>query len=214
MEVPMQPEDTTPIPDFPGYAITRDGRVWSAVTQRWLRHGIGKAGYPLIRPCRDGKAHSRHIHRLVLLTFCGPPGPGQVCRHLDGDPLNCRLENLRWGTVRENMADKINHGTTTRGDRNGSHLHPERYPRGNDHYARREPERLARGEQHGQAKITAEAVRELCALRAAGWSLSALSARFGISKPTVSAIMNGRLWQHVTGLERSKVSRRDSAPQG
>jgi hypothetical protein len=34
-----------------------------------------------------------------------------VCRHLDGNPINNRLENLRWGTHKENKADAIKHGT-------------------------------------------------------------------------------------------------------
>jgi hypothetical protein len=38
-----------------------------------------------------------------------------VCRHLDGDPSNNRVRNLRWGTYSENEADKLRHGTRARG---------------------------------------------------------------------------------------------------
>jgi hypothetical protein len=33
-------------------------------------------------------------------------------RHKDGDPRNCRLSNLTYGTHAENMADMIEHGTS------------------------------------------------------------------------------------------------------
>ncbi|MFL1432774.1 MULTISPECIES: HNH endonuclease [unclassified Nocardiopsis] len=53
----------------------------------------------------------RLLHRVVLETFVGPRPDGMVCRHLDGDRMNCRLDNLRWGTAAENMRDSIEHGT-------------------------------------------------------------------------------------------------------
>lgn len=48
-------------------------------------------------------------HRLVLMTFVGPPGPGQECLHIDGNPANNKLENLRWGSRFENRADIRRH---------------------------------------------------------------------------------------------------------
>lgn len=51
------------------------------------------------------------IHRLVLEAFVGPCPPGMECRHLDGNPKNNRVDNLKWGTRSENMQDSIKHGT-------------------------------------------------------------------------------------------------------
>lgn len=34
-----------------------------------------------------------------------------MCRHLNGNPYDNRLENLAWGTPSENMLDKVRHGT-------------------------------------------------------------------------------------------------------
>ena len=58
---------------------------------------------------------NRYIHALVCETFRGPRPLGQCVRHLDGDSLNNCLENLVWGTRRENEADKIRHGRSLRG---------------------------------------------------------------------------------------------------
>ncbi len=59
----------------------------------------------------DGFYRMRYVHQLVLEAFVGPCPSGLECRHLDGNPDNNQLENLRWGTRLENMADKKLHGT-------------------------------------------------------------------------------------------------------
>lgn len=51
------------------------------------------------------------VHRLVVEAFEQPkPSPQSVARHLNGDHLDNRAENLTWGTCRENTADMIRHG--------------------------------------------------------------------------------------------------------
>ena len=54
------------------------------------------------------------VHQLVLLTFRGKCPQGYESRHLNGDKLDNRLINLRWGTPQENHADRILHGTSGR----------------------------------------------------------------------------------------------------
>lgn len=53
------------------------------------------------------------IHRLVLLVFVGECPKGMEGCHNDGNPLNNRLDNLRWDTTIENTKDSIRHGTKT-----------------------------------------------------------------------------------------------------
>lgn len=62
----------------------------------------------------------RYVHRLVLEAFAGPCGNGMEARHLDGNPSNNDLTNLKWGTVEENTGDRGRHGNFTKGERNGS----------------------------------------------------------------------------------------------
>nr|WP_243737862.1 HNH endonuclease [Blastococcus xanthinilyticus] len=50
------------------------------------------------------------MHRLVLLAFTGPASPGEVGRHMDGDPSNNRACNLAWGSPAENTADMLRMG--------------------------------------------------------------------------------------------------------
>lgn len=51
------------------------------------------------------------VHRLVCEAFHGAsPSWDSVVRHLNGQRLDNRPENLRWGTAAENTADMISHG--------------------------------------------------------------------------------------------------------
>lgn len=67
----------------------------------------------------DGARTTMHVHTLVLEAFGGPRPEGMVARHLNGDPDDCSLDNLAWGTFLENEADKREHGRIARGARNG-----------------------------------------------------------------------------------------------
>lgn len=98
------------IPGFSRYEITREGEVRNRETLRVLR-GHPVRGYPAFRIERDdAQVKQPYLHTLLLITFVGPKGPGEVCRHLDGNKLNHSLDNLRWGTETENMYDLVRHG--------------------------------------------------------------------------------------------------------
>ena len=45
------------------------------------------------------------VHQLVLRTFVGEPPEGMEVLHINGDPTDNRLENLRYGTRSENIRD-------------------------------------------------------------------------------------------------------------
>lgn len=57
--------------------------------------------------------------------------------------------------------------------------------------------RRPRGEAHGNAKLTAEAVRRMRAGRSAGATLAALAAEHGVSERTVCSIVRRESWRHV-----------------
>lgn len=66
-----------------------------------------------------GRSTARFLHAVILETFVGPCPDGMMGRHLDGNPANNRLDNLRWGTAEENYDDRRGHGTHNDGMRNG-----------------------------------------------------------------------------------------------
>lgn len=73
--------------------------------------------YPQIKLGRDFQVK---IHVLVLNAFVGDRPVGLEARHLDGDPTNDHLSNLKWGTQAENYDDRRRHGTANDGERHGN----------------------------------------------------------------------------------------------
>lgn len=63
----------------------------------------------MIYPSLDGDQRMMYVHHAVLLAFVGPRPEGLLTRHLDGNCLNNRLDNLRYGTKSENSADFYRH---------------------------------------------------------------------------------------------------------
>jgi len=59
------------------------------------------------------------VHRLVLLAFVGLPEEGQEACHNNGQRGDNRLCNVRWDSHQLNNADKVKHGTSNRGERQG-----------------------------------------------------------------------------------------------
>lgn len=74
-------------------------------------------GYVYVSLCRNGSEKKFVVHRLVLRAFVGPPG-GMWALHRNGNRADPRLDNLYYGTPKENGADMIRHGNSRRGSKN------------------------------------------------------------------------------------------------
>ncbi len=117
----VHPIEYRDIPGFPTYRVGSDGSVWGSrhgkyPTKGWHRLSpyvhqkrTKRRTYLAVQLCRDGRSHSFLLHRLILESFVGPRPTGYECRHLDGNPLNCALVNICWGTHAENVTDSHNH---------------------------------------------------------------------------------------------------------
>lgn len=124
-------EQWKPIPGYEGlYEVSDQGRVrslsgmqtiktrWGGVTQRKtvgkvLRAhiNVNRGGYRYVNLNKDGVAVSRRVCRLVLAAFIGELQAGQQACHNNGNALDDRLDNLRWGSAAENAGDRRKHGT-------------------------------------------------------------------------------------------------------
>ncbi len=112
-------DDIRDIPDAPGYAVTRDGRVWSKKTDKWLKPGLGTQGYLLVLPCVNGKNVCMYIHVLICRLFHGSkPQWAECVRHLNDIKDDNRAQNLAWGTRSDNQQDRIRNGTYQYGEKN------------------------------------------------------------------------------------------------
>ena len=101
-----------------GYFVSMDGDVWSNKKEGFkkLKPYVSQYGY--LRCCLtiNNKQHRVNIHRLVAATFHGLRPKKAVCRHLDGNKLNNKSDNLVWGTQADNVNDRHTHGTMCQGD--------------------------------------------------------------------------------------------------
>lgn len=106
------------INNFPEYSASNLGRfrrnipgkyAWSKDTSPTF--GKLKDGYRRISLIRDGQRVVRKsAHQLILETFVGPRPKGQEARHLNDIRSDNRVENLAWGTHKENYEDMKKNG--------------------------------------------------------------------------------------------------------
>jgi plasmid maintenance system antidote protein VapI len=129
-------------------------------------------GYQQVVLCNGGKRKVALVHLVVLLAFVGPLPTGQETRHLNGVRDDNRLENLCYGTREENHQDNLDNGA------------------------------FVVGEEHGRAKLTEDQVKEIIRLRMEGMSSFYLAPRFGVNDATISNILTGRTWAHVSRPEK------------
>jgi len=120
------------IPDYEGlYKVSDKGRVMSTdmvvnldcITSKSKKRKIkGRVlkpfishGYNVVSLCKNGVQKKYKVSRLVLYAFESVKESEFDACHNDGNRQNDNLENLRWGTRKENMGDAKIHGTIKSG---------------------------------------------------------------------------------------------------
>jgi hypothetical protein len=146
----------------PKYQVSNFGRVRGA--RGWILKPIFRNTYHAVNlfPTKD-RSKMENIHVLVLQAFVGPRPDGYHGCHWDGDKSNNCLGNLRWATVKENIADQKRHGTFVSGVRNG------------------------------RSKLTQEQVDQIRSEyrpRQNGYGSAALAKKYGASPTTIKRILN------------------------
>ena len=103
---------------FPNYLIYDDGRVQNKKTKQYLKHHINTNGY--IRMClwKNNKEKRIYLHRLLALHFIPNPHNYPVVDHIDRNPKNNSLSNLRWATQSMNMRNTKIRCDNTSGHKN------------------------------------------------------------------------------------------------
>jgi hypothetical protein len=89
------------------YLVSDSGKVWSLYRHRTLTPAIDKYGYEKVALFKNGKAHSRTVHRLVAQAFLPNPHNLPTVNHINEIKTDNRVTNLEWVSI----ADNDNHGT-------------------------------------------------------------------------------------------------------
>jgi hypothetical protein len=86
-----------PVAGFPGYSVNRLGQVARNSTGRLLVPRLNQYGVLYVGLMREWQQCIRSLPRLVAKAFLDPPSDiFNTPIQLDGDPMNCRVENLMW----------------------------------------------------------------------------------------------------------------------
>lgn len=176
---------TITVKGFPDYLINEFGEVFSIACRANRgrpKNPIKKSqwicrGYKAVSIQNNGKQKKAFVHHLMLESFVGERPDGYQCRHLDSNPLNNNLSNLKWGTRSENQMDRLLVG------------------------------RDNRGSKHGMSKLTKEQVIQIKKLGLesnksvrkidSGGNYKNIAKMFNISPSTVGAIIKGRSWNWI-----------------
>jgi DNA-binding transcriptional regulator YiaG len=164
-------------------SLTTEERFWAKVNKD------GPTMPHMATPCwvwtaatRDGYGNfhgygQRYAHRVAWAMAESLPAGMQVCHHCD-NPGCVRRDHLFLGTHQDNVNDKVTKGRQARGCRARSAiLNP----------------------------ATANAIREEYA--SGNVSQNDLAEKYGVSRPTISAVTTGRLWRD----EKGRAALADSA---
>ncbi len=164
----MMTEKKIPIGDY--YFAREDGEIISkrGGGYRILKTHLNKTtGYRVLKLVHSPSTHKTHsVHTLMCLAFIGEPQGLQV-RHKDGDKKNNAESNLHYGTVLENHRDKIEHGTS------------------------------GKGEKNSMAKLTQEDVdniRSTYRKGKRGYGYISISKKYNVESSTIQKIINREIW--------------------
>lgn len=158
------------------YQISNLGKVKSCLKQvfrrnryctqyeKVMKNSLTKKGYHRIELCKDGKSRFYLVHKLVARMFLGECSENMQIRHLDGNKINNNLENLKYGTAKENSDDKIIHGTKIRGSKVGT------------------------------SKLKDEDIINIRELNKKGISQGELAKIYKVTQPAISYIISKRNW--------------------
>ena len=164
-----------PIAGFPGYRVSDDGviesrhGVWGWGSDQWrpLTPTPDRHGHLWVTLYRNGGRQGKAVHTVVLESFVGLCPPGLECRHLDNNPANNALTNVRWDTREANQGDRVLAGTAPRGSNNGN------------------------------AKLDEAKVLDMRDRFQRGANMITLLQEYGIQRQTFIRIIKKRTWTHV-----------------
>ena len=97
-----------PVPGYDDLYAGSDGSIVHGGKGRELKQSRHSRGYRVVHIPNQKQAL---VHRLVAAAFLGPCEPGMEVRHADGTRTNNQIDNLCYGTTRDNAQDAMRHGT-------------------------------------------------------------------------------------------------------
>lgn len=117
MDISFKDEIWKDVVDHPQYMVSNIGRVYSKRSNKLLK--LGRADYLLFIVSVNNNRKTLNVHREVAKAFLGPYPNGMEVAHLDGNPHNNDVNNLKYVTAKENQSHRKIHGTDSAKTKNG-----------------------------------------------------------------------------------------------
>lgn len=90
--------------------LVSNGTGHRLLLERTIRQAPDQTGRLFVALYASSQRTLKPVHVLVAEAFHGARPDGKVCRHLNGNELDNRATNLKWGTPSENAHDQVAHG--------------------------------------------------------------------------------------------------------
>jgi len=163
---------TKNIVGFDGYSLTEDGRVYSEKRKCFLKPWKNKnTNYHCVGLSKKNGSYAKNTKKLLHIAMMEAfVGPR---------PEGLQIAHLD-GNKSNNHISNLKY-VTVKENNEHKHIHGT----------------MAHGEKHGMCKINEEMakfIKQNCKTNQRAWAK-----KLGISQPTISAIVVGRLWSHVDG---------------
>lgn len=97
------------IKGFETYQITDDGRVWSKISNKWLKPSMNDRGYLVVTLIKGKNKYRIKVHRLVAEAFIPNPYNKPCIDHINTIRNDNNKDNLRWSTPNHLTYVKKNH---------------------------------------------------------------------------------------------------------
>jgi hypothetical protein len=156
------------IKDFPNYAISRDGEVFSLRLNRKLKPFKCLKGYILIDLSKDNIKKRFLVHRLVANAYIDNVNNYPQVNHINGVKHDNRIENLEWCTASQNL--------------NHAFINKLRIPAS------------PFGEKNPKSKLKES---EVLKIRDSNLSQKELSILYNVSPTTICEIIKRKYWKHI-----------------
>lgn len=115
------------------------------------------------------KGIAHRTHRLMASLVYGFPSDGMLAMHSCDNPPCINPDHLRWGTHKENMAEKKAKNRSTK----------------------------SRGEDRYNAVLTVDAVKIIRKMSADGAKVKQIAETLGYSRGAIAPVVYGWTWKHV-----------------
>lgn len=90
--------------EITSYKIYSDGKIWSSITNKFLKENISSKGYYYTFLYHKNKKYRVFNHILIAQYFVNKDNPlKNIVNHKDGNKKNNHYTNLEWCTYSENL---------------------------------------------------------------------------------------------------------------